>query len=118
MEPELGALLIEGPTVGKVEMKHPVETNSIYDFARTHQDVSSKNPYRHSYMSGRVHQPVPKVQITLSDDQLRLVELFRGKMGDSQATIVRNIVLAWLAEKSFISDSVKAENKGTFKWKR
>ena len=61
---------------------------------------------------------MPKVQITLTKEQMALVELFRGKMGDSQATIIRNIVLAWLSEKSFISDSVKAANKETFGWKR
>ena len=36
-----------------------------------------------------------------------LIERLRGEMGDNDATIIKNIVLAWLAEKSFISDSVK-----------
>lgn len=50
---------------------------------------------------------MPKVQITLSDDQMKLIEAFKGKMGNTQASIVRNIVISWLAEKSFISDVVK-----------
>jgi len=31
----------------------------------------------------------------------------KGSLGDSDANVVRNIVLAWLAEKSFISDAAK-----------
>ena len=55
---------------------------------------------------------MPKVQITLSREQLEMIEKFIGTMGNTQATVVRNIVLAWLAEKSFISDKVKTTEKG------
>jgi len=48
-----------------------------------------------------------RVMITLTKRQLMLIERLRGEMGDNDATIIKNIVLAWLAEKSFISDSVK-----------
>jgi len=61
-----------------------------------------------------VHWMMSKIQVTFSDEQLRLIEKFRGKMGNTQAAIVKNIVIAWLAEKSFISDSVKKENPDTF----
>jgi hypothetical protein len=36
-----------------------------------------------------------------------LIEVFRGIMGSEDAEIVRNIVLAWLAEKSVVSSKVK-----------
>jgi hypothetical protein len=58
---------------------------------------------------------MPKIQITLSEKQIDILETFRGKMGNTQAEIVRNIVLAWLAEKSFITDSVKKENDDVYK---
>ena len=35
----------------------------------------------------------------------------KGKMGDKDAEIIRNIVFAWLAEKSFIKKSAE-ENLG------
>lgn len=57
---------------------------------------------------------MPKVQITLSEEQVKIIDKFMGKMGNTQATVIKNIVLAWLAEKSFISDSVKGENPDTF----
>ncbi len=48
-----------------------------------------------------------RVQVTFTDEQWNLLEMFRGEMGEGDADIVRNIVLAWLAEKSFISTTVK-----------
>ena len=39
--------------------------------------------------------------------QWDLIENFRGEFGDGDADIIRNIVLAWLAEKSFISTVAK-----------
>jgi len=57
---------------------------------------------------------MPKIQITLTEDQIKLIESFKGKMGNTQAEIIRNICLAWLSEKSFISDSVKKSNKGLY----
>jgi len=48
-----------------------------------------------------------RVQVTFTDEQWNLLEMFRGEMGEGDADIVRNIVLAWLAEKSIISTTVK-----------
>lgn len=50
---------------------------------------------------------VKRVQVTFTEEQWSLVESFRGIMGNEDAEIVRNIVLAWLAEKSLISEDVK-----------
>ena len=48
-----------------------------------------------------------RVQVTFTEEQWKLIERFRGVMGTEDAEIVRNIVLAWLAEKSLISTLVK-----------
>jgi len=50
---------------------------------------------------------VKRVQVTFTEEQWSLIERFRGVMGSDDAEIVRNIVLAWLAEKSVVSESVK-----------
>ena len=50
---------------------------------------------------------VKRVQVTFTGEQWSLIERFRGVMGNDDAEIVRNIVLAWLAEKSVISTHVK-----------
>lgn len=51
-----------------------------------------------------------RVQVAFTERQWKLLETLRGEFGDGDADIVRNIVLSWLSEKSFISTTVK--NKG------
>lgn len=48
-----------------------------------------------------------RVQVSFTKSQWNMIEMLRGEMGDNDADIVRNIVLAWLAEKSFVSDTTK-----------
>ncbi len=48
-----------------------------------------------------------RVQVSFTERQWEMIETLRGEMGDNDADIVRNIVLAWLAEKSFVSDTTK-----------
>jgi len=50
---------------------------------------------------------VKRVQVTFTAEQWRLVERFKGVMGSDDAEVVRNIVLAWLAEKSVVTSEVK-----------
>ena len=50
---------------------------------------------------------VKRVQVTFTEEQWSLIERFRGVMGNDDAEIVRNIVLAWLSEKSVISENIK-----------
>jgi len=50
---------------------------------------------------------IKRVQVTFTDKQWSLIEHFRGIMGNDDAEIVRNIVLAWLAEKSVVAEGVK-----------
>lgn len=52
---------------------------------------------------------IKRVQVTFTDEQWRIISKMRGSLGGSDANIVRNIVLAWLAEKSFISESAKTK---------
>ncbi|WP_290900233.1 CopG family transcriptional regulator [Ferroglobus sp.] len=55
------------------------------------------------------YKNVKRVQVTFSQDQWKLLEKFRGIMGNDDAEIVRNIILAWLAEKSIISSNVRSK---------
>lgn len=48
-----------------------------------------------------------RVQVSFTEKQWKMIEMLRGEMGDNDANIVRNIVLAWLAEKSFVTDTTK-----------
>lgn len=48
-----------------------------------------------------------RVQVAFTKSQWAMVENFRGEFGDGDADIVRNMVLAWLSEKSFISTVAK-----------
>ena len=51
-----------------------------------------------------------RVQVSFTEKQWELLEKFQGEFGDSDADIVRSIVIAWLSEKSFISSTVKKRN--------
>lgn len=53
-----------------------------------------------------------RVQVSFTEDQWRLLERLRGEFGDGDADIVRNIVLVWLSEKSFIPSTVKDKKRG------
>ena len=52
-----------------------------------------------------------RVQVSFTEEQWELIEKLEGKLGDSDSAVVRNIVVSWLAEKSFISNVVKEEMK-------
>jgi len=58
-----------------------------------------------SHKSGK--KKVKRVQVTFTEEQWRLIERFKGMMGSEDAEVVRNIVLAWLAEKSLMSTVAK-----------
>ena len=48
-----------------------------------------------------------KIQVSFSDKQIELLERLKGEFGETDADVVRGIVIAWLAEKSFISTVIK-----------
>ena len=57
-------------------------------------------------------EEVKRVQVTFSNDQWELLMKFKGVMGQTDAEVVRNIVISWLAEKSIISTEVKHNRMG------
>jgi len=52
---------------------------------------------------------IKRIQVTFTKEQWKLVEKLKGVLGNTDSEIVRNIVLAWLAEKSIISEIIKEE---------
>jgi len=50
---------------------------------------------------------VKRVQVSFTKEQWEVLERFKATMGGTDADVVRNIVLAWLAEKSIITSEVK-----------
>lgn len=50
-----------------------------------------------------------RIQVAFTESQWDLISCFRGEFGEGDADIVRNIVLAWLAEKSIISTTIKTK---------
>lgn len=48
-----------------------------------------------------------KIQVSFSAKQVELLDRLKGELGDTDADVVRNVVIAWLAEKSFISTVIK-----------
>ena len=50
-----------------------------------------------------------RVQVSFTEEQWEVIEGMKDTLGDSDADVVRNIVIAWLAEKSFITQHVKEE---------
>jgi hypothetical protein len=53
-----------------------------------------------------------KVQVTFTEEQWRLISRARSRMGATDAEVVRNIVIAWLSEKSIMSENIKQEMRG------
>ena len=52
-----------------------------------------------------------KVQVTFPDGLWRLIEKLKGTLGDSDSEVVRNIVLAYLSEKSYVKEDVLNRQK-------
>jgi hypothetical protein len=48
-----------------------------------------------------------KVQVSFTDEQWKLIKKLKDSMGNTDADVIRNIVVAWLSEKSIISENVK-----------
>jgi hypothetical protein len=50
-----------------------------------------------------------RVQVSFTEKQWELIEEMKDSFGGNDAEAVRNIVVSWLAEKSFISSDIKAD---------
>ena len=48
-----------------------------------------------------------RVQVSFTLEQWKLIEKLKEIMGSTDSDVVRNIVIAWLTEKSFIVNEVK-----------
>jgi len=56
-----------------------------------------------------------RVQVSFSEEQMEIIKEMSGEMGNTDAEVVRNIVISWLAEKSFISEMAKKKIRGESK---
>jgi len=52
-----------------------------------------------------------KIQVTFSDGQWKVMERLKGTIGDTDSEIVRNIVIAYLSEKSYIKEEALNKDK-------
>lgn len=50
-----------------------------------------------------------RIQVTFTTEQWDLIKKLKGEMGVSDSEVIRNIVMAWLIEKSFISTTLKSK---------
>lgn len=48
-----------------------------------------------------------RVQVSFTSEQWDVIQNLDGTIGGNDAEVVRNIVISWLAEKSFISEVAK-----------
>ena len=48
-----------------------------------------------------------RVQVVLTPEQIKLIQKLKPILGNTDSEVIRNIVLAWLAEKSLISSFIK-----------
>ena len=49
-----------------------------------------------------------KIQVSFSDKQIELLNELKGELGNSEAEVVRAIVIAWLAENGVLQSSVES----------
>jgi len=50
-----------------------------------------------------------RIQVTFTIEQWKLIEKLKGEMGVTDSEVIRNIVMAWLVEKSLISSTLKSK---------
>ena len=48
-----------------------------------------------------------RVQVSFTKEQWILIQSVKGEFGVTDAEVIRNIVISWLSEKSFVSSSGK-----------
>ncbi len=48
-----------------------------------------------------------RIQVVLTKEQYELIQKLKGEMGSSDSEVVRNIIIAWLSEKSILSEKLK-----------
>ena len=48
-----------------------------------------------------------RVQVAFTEQQWKVISALRGTMGETDAEIVRNLVISWIAEKSLAAEAAK-----------
>ena len=48
-----------------------------------------------------------RIQVNFTKEQYELLQKLKGELGNSDSEVVKNITMAWLTEKSFISTTLK-----------
>lgn len=54
-----------------------------------------------------------KIQVTFSDGQWRLIEKLKGTIGETDSEIIRNIVISYLSEKSYVKEAAMSKREGS-----
>lgn len=49
-----------------------------------------------------------RIQVNFTDEQYELIQKLKGELGNSDSEVIKNITIAWLIEKSFISTTLKS----------
>lgn len=52
-------------------------------------------------------EKIKRIQVNFTKEQYELIQKLKGELGNSDAEVVKNITMAWLTEKSFISTTLK-----------
>ena len=47
------------------------------------------------------------MQVAFTEQQWKMISSLKGTIGDTDAEIVRNLVISWLAEKSLAAEAAK-----------
>ena len=50
-----------------------------------------------------------KIQVSFTEEQMRLLAKVKGIMGNTDAEVIRSITISWLSEKSFITSTAKKQ---------
>ncbi len=53
-----------------------------------------------------------RIQVIFTQEQYEILQKLKGEMGASDSEVVRNIVLSWLVDNSFITTTIKSKYKG------
>ena len=54
-----------------------------------------------------MNKEIKRIQVNFTKEQYGLIQKLKGELGNSDAEVVKNITMAWLTEKSFISTTLK-----------
>ena len=60
-----------------------------------------------------VHRHTKRIQVSFTKQQWEIIEALRGQLGYSDAELVRNIVIAWLSEKSMLPGNREVKQSGS-----